>query len=102
MTSWADDEFALESAREWLAERFPNEHPAILQTFDIAWVSWECDYQGALITRNGMPEIVIVGEVNAGVKPPIATVREQLAEYRRLIVDTEAALDRYRQLGGTE
>lgn len=101
MTSWGDNEWAMDTAREWLAERYPGEHPAILMTFDIGWVSWECDYQGALITRGGRPEIVIVNEVNPAGKPPIVTVREQLEEYRRLIIETEAALERYRQLGGT-
>ena len=101
MASWADTEGALECAREQLAERYPNTSPAILETFDIAYSGWECEYQGALITVDGVPEIVIVDRVGGDSRPDIEQVREQLAEYKRLIADTERVLKRYSELAGT-
>ena len=98
MSSWADDEFALELARTNLAERYPGEAVEIVETFDIAHSGWECDDKGALITRDGAPEIVIVDRIGGDPRPDIEQVREQLAEYRRLIVETEGALARYQEL----
>lgn len=101
MSSWADNESALERARELLADRFPHTVPAIIDTFDIAYSGWEADYMGALITRDGVPEIVVIDRFSGDTRPDIQQVREQLAEYRRLIDDTERVLKRYRELAGT-
>lgn len=101
MTSWADNESALDRARELLADRYPHSSPAILETFDIAWSGWEADYMGALITVDGVPEIVIIDRFSGDTRPDIEQVREQLAEYRRLIVETERVLKRYSELSGT-
>lgn len=101
MASWADDEHALERARRLLAERFPGAQIEILECFDIAYSGWECEYQGALISRDGVPEIVIVDRVGGDRRPDIEQVREQLAEYKRLISDTERVLKRYSELAGT-
>ena len=102
MSSWADTDGALDRARELLADRYPNTYPAILETFDIAWSGWEADYMGALITVDGVPEIVVIDRFSGDRRPDIEQVREQLAEYRRLIADTERGLERYRELGGLE
>lgn len=101
MASRADNEGALERARELLGDRFPDTSPAILDTFDIAYSGWEADYMGALITIDGVPEIVIVDRVGGDSRPDIEQVREQLAEYKRLIADTERVLNRYSELAGT-
>ncbi len=100
MSSWADNGSALDRARELLADRFPHTAPAIIDTFDIAYSGWEADYMGALITRDGVPEIVIVDRFSGDTRPDIEQVREQLAEYRRLIADTERVLRRYGELAG--
>lgn len=101
MASWADNESALERARELLADRHPDASTAIIDTFDIAYSGWEADYMGALITVDGVPEIVIIDRFSGDSRPDIEQVREQLAEYRRLIADTERVLRRYRELSGT-
>ncbi len=98
--TWSDYEHALERARDELRERFPNAHPAILMTFDIAWSGWEGDSRGALITLDGVPMLIAIDQtIEEG--RFTAEVAARLAEYRRLISETEAALERYRQLGGT-
>ena len=102
MSSWADSEHVLGRARELLADRYPNSSPAILDTFDIAYSGWEADYIGALITVDGRPEIVVIDRFSGDRRPDIEQVREQLAEYRRLIADTERVLARYQELGGLE
>ncbi|UYO00184.1 MAG: hypothetical protein KIT02_02845 [Devosia sp.] len=101
MSSWADNESALDRARELLANRYPNSFPAIIDTFDIAYCGWECDYMGALITVDGVPEIVVIDRYSGDRRPDIEQVREQLAEYRRLIAETERVLRRYGELAGT-
>lgn len=99
--SWAN-EFALEDAREWLAERYPDEQVDILSTFDIGYVGWEMDYQGALVTHDGVPELVIVDQTGVTNSRPVPDqLLERLEDYRRLIGETEAVLERYRHLGGT-
>lgn len=97
---WAYER-SLAVAMERLAERYPEEVVEIIETFDIAYSGWECDYQGALITHDGAPEPIIVDATYGS-----GTVPEQLEgrllEYRRLITDTEAVLKRYRVMGGLE
>lgn len=100
MASWADNDGALERARELLADRYPKTVPAILDTFDIAYSGWEADYMGALITVDGVPEIVVIDRFSGDRRPDIEQVREQLAEYKRLIEDTERVLKRYSELSG--
>lgn len=100
MSSWADNESALNRARELLADRFPHTVPAIIDTFDIAYSGWEADYMGALITVDGVPHIVVIDRFSGDTRPDIQQVREQLAEYRRLIADTERVLRRYGELAG--
>lgn len=101
MSSWADSEHALKRARELLADRYPNSSPAILATFDIAYSGWEADYMGALITVDGVPEIVVIDRFSGDSRPDIEQVRDQLAEYRRLMADTERVLKRYSELAGS-
>lgn len=48
--TWAD-RAALARARERLTERYPGETVEIIETFDIAHIGWEADYQGALIEQ---------------------------------------------------
>ncbi len=97
--TWAT-ESALEHAAQVLAERYPSERIEILEAFDIAWSGWEFDYQGALITHDGVPELVIVDETGAGDRPVPMRLREQIAEYGRLTDATERVLGRYRAMGG--
>ena len=96
MTSgtWAY-EGALENAREQLAERFPGEAIEIVDTFDIAHIGWEFDYQGALITRDGRPELVVIDATGSDRQTVVEMLAERLSEYRRLIVCTEAILRSY-------
>lgn len=95
--TWAN-ESALDHAREVLAERFPGETVEIIETFDTAYVGWECDYQGALIKRDGVPEIVIVDETSGDGRPVAVKMRERIDQYRNLIVDTERVLRRHADL----
>lgn len=97
--TWSDSESALEHARSELAERYPGEAVEIVEMFDLGWVGWECDFQGALITRDGVPELVIVDATGVGRSNPVAvTLRERLVEYGRLIVETGAVLRRHQKL----
>lgn len=95
-------EGALENAREQLAERFPSEVIEIVDTFDIAWSGWEFDFQGALITRDGQPELVVIDATGSDRQTVVEMLSERLSEYRRLIVGTEAILAAYWRLLGSK
>lgn len=92
--TWAAGDIDFVHSRSQLAERFPGSSIEILDTFDIAYVGWEGDYRGALVRRDGVLEIVIVDRTGADSRPDLELVRLQLAEYRRLIDDTERVLMR--------
>lgn len=95
--TWLDDhnrEYAVEA----LQKRWPGEHIVILEAFDIAWVGWELDYQGALITRDGVPELVIIDSTGHDNAPVDVHLRSKLLEYRRLVDATASVLERYRIL----
>lgn len=92
----------IDRARTYLTEKYPGATIEILQLFDIAWSGWECESTGALITRDGVPELVIVDQVGGHQRPVPEIVRDRLQEYRRLTIETEAALDRYRKMGGQQ
>jgi hypothetical protein len=98
--TWAT-ESALAAADTILAERYPGETVEILQAFDIAHIGWEADHQGALISHDGMPEIVVIDAIGIPLGHSEADwLVDHLGEYRRLIAETEAMLDGYRALGG--
>lgn len=97
--TWAD-ESALEYASEVLAERYPGEVITIIETFDIAWVGWECDYRGAFIRHGDLFEIVIIDETGGDDRPALVKVLDQMLEYARLLGATQGVLDRYRAAGG--
>ena len=99
MTSWADNEGALERARELLAERFPGKIE-ILECFDIAHVGWEGDSKSALITVDGEPHLVAIDQTIDDARFESEIVG-RVAEYKRLLADTERVLKRYRELAGT-
>lgn len=80
-----------------LAERFPGQTVVIHQPFDIAWAGWEGDCQGALISVDGTPTLMAIDQTIAIERFEIE-LRNQLAEYRRLIKCTEAVLDRYESI----
>lgn len=98
--TWAQSDINFEHALEVLAERFPGDAIEILEAFDIAYSGWECDYKGALITRNGVAELVIVDSTGGDWRPVTEQLEERLLEYRRLIEDTERVLGRYREMAG--
>ena len=90
----------LEHAIADLAERFAGEKIEIIQLFDIAWSGWECDSAGALIMRTGEPDLVIVDQTGGDDRPVQEILAEKVQDYRRLAVETEGVLDRYRKMGG--
>ena len=98
--SWYDDsDHEKQQAAVWLAENFPGDSVEILATFDVAWSGWECDWKGALVSANGVPELVIVdGTSMTGSIPD--DLEQRVREYRRLADETEAALRRYREMRG--
>lgn len=99
--SWYDEsDFEKDRAASWLKENFPGDRVEILATFDIAWVGWECDWKGALVAANGVPELVIVDQVDATPGTIPDEFEQKIKEYRRLADETEAALRRYREMGG--
>lgn len=98
--TWTDYDIHFEHALEVLAERFPGETIEIIEGFDIAYSGWECDANGALITRDGVPELVIIDQTGGDWPPMTEQLEERLAEYRRLIAETERVLERYRKMGG--
>ena len=91
--TWAN-EAALEHAREVLKERYPGQAIEILTTFDIAHAGWEC----ALILLDGQPDLVIVDQVGGDIRKVREILEAKVKEYERLIVDSERALARYRDL----
>ena len=96
--SWYTESEAFHAgAHAELAERYPGETIEILDTFDIAYVGWECDFQGALITHGGVPELVIIDQVGDS-RPVLEVLRDRLVEYRSLLAETERVLARYEQL----
>jgi hypothetical protein len=96
--SWYSESEAFHAgAHDELAERYPGEHIEILDTFDLAYAGWECDSQGALITHDGVPELVIIDQVGDS-RPALDVLRDRLAEYHSLIAETERVLTRYEQL----
>lgn len=96
--TWADHDIDFEHALAELSERFPGERIEILEAFDIAHIGWECDYQGALITHDGVPELVIVDATISNAKPVLQQLEQRVEEYRRLIAETERVLERYRRM----
>jgi len=98
--TWFDGWLGREALSE-LEAQFPGEEIEIVETIDLAYVGWECDYQGALITRDGRPELVILQGV-ASKLPVVMILRDRLAEYRRLLDQTEAVLAKYLEMGGLE
>lgn len=92
------DESNREYAIEALQKRFPGEHIVILEAFDVAWVGWEADYQGALITHDAVPELVVVDSTGHDDVAVEVHLRSKVLDYRRLIDATAAVLDRYRVL----
>lgn len=93
-SKWADRPGALEKARAWLEEQYPGEVVVILDTFDIAYAGWEGDNDGALVIRDGKPDLVIIDGTYATV-PVLDTLTDQLGEYRRLIEQTAVVLRQY-------
>lgn len=99
MASWADNDGALERAREQLAERYGGARVEILECFDAAWQGWDGDSKGALITVDGVPMLVGIDQtIDEGRFE--SEIVGRLAEYKRLIDDTERVLKRYRELAG--
>jgi len=99
MTWYNESETERQGTREWLKEQFPGEGALVVATFDIAWSGWECDWKGALVTHGGIPELVIVdGTSMVGILPD--ELQQRVRDYRRMADETEAALRRYRELGG--
>ena len=97
--TWSNNSvYTMASAEAWFLESYPYEDVVVLQTFDVAWSGWEGDTQGALITHNGQPDIVIVAAITSGIIPDL--LEERIREYRRMADETEAALERYRAMGG--
>jgi hypothetical protein len=91
----------LERAREVLTKRYPGETIEIVRLFDIAHVGWEADHQGTLATHDGIPEIVVIDDTGIPFGRPIADwLVDQVAEYRKLIAETESVLQSYRAMGG--
>jgi hypothetical protein len=101
MTAWAT-ESGLAHALAELQERYPGEAIEIVETFDIAWVGWECDANGALITHDGFPEIVIIDQVGVDGRSVPDIVTTQLGVLKQLIERTEVVLAKYRGMGGLE
>jgi hypothetical protein len=98
--SWYDESAdEKQVTEEWLAENFRGESVEILATFDVAWSGWECDWKGALVTHGGVPELVIVNGTSMTGNIP-DELEQRVREYRRMADETEAALRRYRDLGG--
>lgn len=98
--SWYDDsDDEKHRTANWLAENFPGDQVEVLATFDVAWSGWGCDWKGALVAASGVPELVIVdGTSMTGNIPD--ELEKRVIEYRRLADETEAALRRYREMGG--
>lgn len=98
--TWFDGWLGRDALSE-LEAQYPGEKIDIIEPFDLAYVGWECDYQGALITRDGRPELVIL-QGGASELPVVMIIRDRLAEYRRLLDQTEAVLAKYLAMGGLE
>ncbi len=98
--TWFDGRLGRDALSE-LEAQYPGERIEIVRPFDIAYVAWECDYQGALITRDGRPELVILQRIASEI-PVVMVLRDRLAEYRRLVHQTEAVLAQFLELGGVE
>lgn len=99
MTWYDESENEKKRTREWLVENFPGESTLIVATFDVAWSGWECDWKGALVIHGEVPELVIVdGTSMTGNIPD--ELEQRVRDYRRMADETEAALRRYRELGG--
>lgn len=101
MTGTWFDSWLGRGALDELEAQYPGEAIEIIEPFDIGYVGWECDYQGALITRDGRPELVVLQRIASEI-PVVMVLQDRLAEYRRLLADTEAVLARYLQMGGLE
>jgi hypothetical protein len=91
MSSWADNDGALDSARESLADRFPGTQIEILECFDIAWQGWDGDSKGALMAVDGEPRIIAIDQT-LGEDIFEGEIFAQQSEYRRLLDDTARVL----------
>lgn len=93
-------ELKLEYSLAELSERFPGEKIEIITLFDIAHVGWECDSQGALIRRDGRPELVIVDQVGGDDRPVREILEAKVGEYERLAAVTRNVLAQHMVLEG--
>ena len=98
--TWSDDEAALEHAIERLQKRYPGEKIEVITAFDIAHVGWEFDYQGALVTRDGVAELVIVGQTSGDDRPVREILEAKIEEYERWIGETKNVLGQHIVLEG--
>ncbi|AEQ52701.1 hypothetical protein [Pelagibacterium halotolerans] len=97
--TWAN-EGALKHAIETLADRYPGENIEIVSTFDIAHAGWECDSRGALIRRDGKPELIIVDQTGGDDRPVREILEAKLDEYEELAAETRNALGQLLVLEG--
>ncbi len=100
MTTMTEAELKIEYALETLAERFPGEKLEIVTLFDIAHVGRECDSRGALILRDGVPELVIIDQRGGDDRPVREILEAKVDEYERLIAATRNVLAQHMVLEG--
>lgn len=98
--TWSDDEAALEHAIERLQKRYLGENVELITAFDIAYVGWEFDCQGALIRHGGVPELVIVDQTSGDERPVREILESKLEEYERLAAETKHVLAQHMVLEG--
>ncbi|WP_332715802.1 hypothetical protein [Pelagibacterium mangrovi] len=97
--TWAN-EAERDRALAELEDRYPGQKIEIITAFDIANVGWECDSQGALIMRDGVPELVIIDQTGGDDRPVREILESKVDEYERLAADTRNVLGQYMVLEG--
>ncbi|WP_417585011.1 hypothetical protein [Pelagibacterium sp.] len=95
-----ESELKFERALNELEDRYPGQKIEIVSTFDIANVGWECDSQGALIQRDGVPELVIVDQLGGDGRPIREILEAKIDEYERLASQTRNVLAQLSVLEG--
>ncbi|MAN77463.1 MAG: hypothetical protein CML24_09800 [Rhizobiales bacterium] len=95
-----EEELKLEYALSELAERFPGEKLEIISMFDIAHSGWECDSPGALIRRDGVPELVIIDQTGGDERTVREILEAKVGEYERLAAATRNVLAQQMVLEG--
>lgn len=71
-----------------------------LHSFKVLWAGWECDEDGWVVEmKDGSRALILSSHMAPYVAEPSELV-EKLAEYDKVVTDTNAALDLLRDSGG--